>query len=700
MKARLVAPAGAHPWADLGAAQPTDVLRASVAASMCPPASSSNDGARIDAAFLRDAWALLRLAADDCTLAAALSELTFVGSTSALVLIATQVASERDVAPALYAALLGVAALSLVAPCMQRRSAAAAAAAAAAAEQGVQGGCCTGTFIHRHSLAALFCSVQAYNVAGFYAVLVPSLFYGALADGKEGCPKIPAALSTACVYLGATVLAKAVMRLLTEATALMWRDALTRRLQARYLDDAALYQLRLRQPDVDNPDQRIVREVDSFTTGLATLLCTVFQALFAVMWYSYQTLTITGWPGPLLFYGYFVLSGLLTKLVASPIASIVARTEAAEGSYRLMHVQAALSSEAVAFSGRGKVESASLVGLFRQVLQLRWSLVARHLALNLVTCFFDYAGSIMNYLVIGLAICSGMYSGLKPDEIVQIVSKGSGFAISLVYGFTQIVDCASQASALAGHTRRVAALWHSLAKNEEDTASVRSTERVAGSRVQISDSASSPLVECTAVSVVVPSSQLELLSGVSFAVQPGERLLVAGANGCGKSSLLRVLRGLWPVSGGVVRCVPAVGEGVGTGATCMFMPQTALVLTEATLLDQLAYPLAPEGLLGEQEAAAALELVGLSALSARVGGMQVRHSNWLELVSPGQQQLLALARIFVHRPALVFLDEATSSISVAAEATVYGHLQARGIAVVTVGHRASLEALHDTALNL
>ena len=119
-----------------------------------------------------------------------------------------------------------------------------------------------------------------------------------------------------------------------------------------------------------------------------------------------------------------------------------------------------------------------------------------------------------------------------------------------------------------------------------------------------------------------------------------------------------------------------------------------------SLLEQLMYPLVDaDG--AQRTAREALEAVGLTSLLGRLGGLHTHHSprEWHASLSPGQRQLLLCARIFVHSPALVLLDEATSAMPSADEARIYTHLRALGIAYVSIGHRASLEAYHDAIID-
>jgi len=546
--------------------------------------------------------------------------------------------------------------------------------------------------------------VQVYNIAGSYVVLVPSLFYGVLVKGTSGCGELPGAVLSSIRFLVVAWLAKATMGLVVDATALAWRDALTRRFQQEYCRNANVYYLLRLRPDVDNPDQRITQEAREFTSILAVLLCTLGQALFAILWYSFQTWRITGWRGPVMMHVFSLTAALVSKSAASPIAGLAARADAAEGDFRRQHVQLLTSIEQVAQSGFATAEASLLDGSFGAVLALRWAIVVRSFLLSLITCFFDYAGSIANYLVVGISMCSGAYSDATPEQLVRILSQGSGFAISIAAGYSQIVDCAGQASVLAGQAGRLADLWRSLAEVRAEIQAQFHFEQTRGQRVLTDTSRAHapapapPLIECTGLSVTVPGLGRELLRDVSFAVPRNSSLFIKGPSGCGKSSLLRVLRGLWPITAGTVRSVPVLSDTTAGAscATCLFVPSETYFLFGATLRQQLAYPLSVA--VGDEAALGAIGAVGLGAELGRLGGLDEPRSDWSTRLSLGQRQRLAIARLFVHRPTLAILDEATSGVGVVAEGDLYQKLKLLGMSIITLGHLPSLDALHDRVL--
>lgn len=225
-----------------------------------------------------------------------------------------------------------------------------------------------------------------------------------------------------------------------------------------------------------------------------------------------------------------------------------------------------------------------------------------------------------------------------------------------------------------------------------------------------------------------------LVSALSLAVRPGDSLLIAGPSGAGKTSILRAAAGLWTTgSGEIARAGEAVAAGRG-GGDVFFVPQKPYVVL-GSLRDQLLYPSwvampsdeegggkkekkeeegeKPQQLLrrprpSDAELAAVLRKVNLGSLldrgadtSGRVSGSGLdATADWSSMLSLGEQQRLAIARVLLARPSLVLMDESTSALDVDNEAGAYRCLREAGVAVVSVGHRPSLTRFHSKVLRL
>ena len=189
----------------------------------------------------------------------------------------------------------------------------------------------------------------------------------------------------------------------------------------------------------------------------------------------------------------------------------------------------------------------------------------------------------------------------------------------------------------------------------------------------------------------------QLIEKLSLVVQPGEHLLVSGPNGVGKSAVIRIVAGLWPIYRGLVSRPRRVGaDGV------MFLPQRPY-LSVGTLRDQVIYPHGEVDMRETQrrdhELLRILQDVHLGYLPDREGGWNGR-KEWKNVLSGGEKQRMTIARLLYHEPRFAFIDEGTSAVSSDVEGQLYERAKERGITLISISTRASLKRYHTFALSL
>ncbi|RXN02635.1 ATP-binding cassette sub-family D member 4 isoform X2 [Labeo rohita] len=421
-------------------------------------------------------------------------------------------------------------------------------------------------------------------------------------------------------------------------------------------------------------DQRISQDVERLCKQMSTMASRLLISPFTVTYYTYQCFNSAGWIGFVSIFGYFVVGTIINKILIGPIVSMLVEQEKLEGDFRFKHMQIRVNAESAAFYRAGKVEHMRTDRRLQMLLSTQKSLMNKELWLYIGVNTFDYMGSILSYIVIAIPIFAGEYDGLTPGELSALVSKNAFVCIYLINCFTQLIDLSTTVSDVAGYTHRIGELREAMAEiakkqYDQDQYDPLSKDIPYSDRELQSVPADTAFV-LDRLSYKSPVSEELLVKDLTLKISQGMHMLVVGNTGTGKTSLLRVLNGLWEPCNGSVEMTTCFGpRGV------LFLPQKAY-LTDGTLREQ-------------------------SNLLTRIGGLDTKVNwNWYDVLSPGEMQRLCFARLFYLQPKYAVLDEATSALTEEAEGQLYKACKQLGMTLISLGHRSTLEKHHDVMLRL
>jgi len=484
------------------------------------------------------------------------------------------------------------------------------------------------------------------------------------------------------IYAGCLVFAlpiRAIQSYLVPKLGLLWRQWLTSRLIGRYLENRAYYILNPNdetQEEIDNPDQRISQDADSFTAQSLSFTVGVFEALLTfasfviVLWTISTKLALVLLAYSVIGTGVIVFAGRRLVFLNNQQLKLEA-----DFRYGLVHIRD--NAEAIAFYKGEDVERREADRRLGGAIANFDRLIFWSALITVIQRSYDYFSRFLPWLVI-----APLYFAKEKDFGVF---GQAGIAFSQV--FFSVSFIVNNITELASFSASISRLEGFQTKVEKISGLIGRGDVTAASQVASAAAPTSILVEH--VDLVPPRSTRRLIHDLNLSISPDQRLLVVGPSGCGKTSFLRLISGLWsPETGRVQR--PPEGE-------LLFIPQKPYMLL-GSLREQLCYPQSPDRFSDEQ-LRHVLEEVYLPDLVQRYPDLTVKQ-DWPRLLSLGEQQRLAFARLLLNGPRFVVLDEATSALDVSTERKLYQLLVQREMSFVSVGHRPTLTEYHDTVLEL
>jgi putative ATP-binding cassette transporter len=451
---------------------------------------------------------------------------------------------------------------------------------------------------------------------------------------------------------------------------LAWRRWLTNHFLERYFRDRAYYQLTW-NPSIDNPDQRIAEDINAFTQkSLRFLLEIVAAALqlvaFAgILWAISKTLV--------LFLVLYAFAGLAITfgIFGKPLVELNFQQLRREADFRFGLIRVRENAEAIAFYRGEERESEQVKHRFAYLYDNYKRLLRRTLDLNL----FQYCYSFIALAIPSIIIAPRILSGEL--EVGRAIQAGGAFT-AMLSALTVFIDNFEALSGFAAGIERL----HSFSRILDPAKSGAKTNDVI-------EYVENFKLELDSVTVQTPNHERTLISNVSLAVEDKEGLLIVGASGGGKSSLLRTIAELWNTGNGIVRR-PELKE-------MCFLPQRPYMIL-GTLREQLLYPKVKRDV-SDDELQETLARANLPDIVARCGGFDT-DLDFGKILSIGEQQRLAIARVLLAKPTYLILDEATSALDVENEEKLYLEMKESASTLISVAHHQTLLKYHKRVLRI
>ena len=478
-----------------------------------------------------------------------------------------------------------------------------------------------------------------------------------------------------CFIAGFSVAAALISYYLNQRFSINWIEWLNTELLEKWMDKRAYYKSQYIGNNLDNPDQRIQQDIQSYVKTTLSLSTGVIDAVTSMISY---TILLWGLAGPMtllgieipramvyLVFAYVIFTTLIAFWLGKPLIRLNFANEKLNANYRYSLIRVKEYAESIAFYAGEKVEKSRLYKQFRAVIDNMWDIVFRALKFSGFNLVVSQISVVFPLLI---QVSRYFEKQIKLGDLMQTLQVFGKLHSNLSF-FRNTYDSFAEYKATLD---RLTGFHYSVEAAQKQ------------SKTDITDHPTDVIFQH--LSVKSPMGKI-LIKDLNLTLTQGNSLLIQGQSGVGKTTLLRTIAGLWSYAEGKIFCPQH---------NTLFLSQRPY-LPQGNLLTALYYPDTTENV-DLAKITRVLEQVQLAHLQDRLEQEQ----DWIRILSLGEQQRLAFARLLLHKPKVAFLDEASASLDEGMEHAMYRLIREElpNTTIISVGHRSTLVPLHQQQLEL